>query len=183
MVPVQPPTPLTVTQSEISCCTSTAHQIYLALLSNPASLWHVANLAPTLTMLTIYRGIFRQVLHNMPFTPSRRSRLLTTPLLMTSPPLLSLSRSPKSQAINVYAAEVVELQSYMRVTGKASSVPHGNPKWIFKPSAIKPLPIGRLVQTTASPTHDTINSCALMQQRVRSPVLKANATSRDLTAT
>ena len=70
----------------------------------------------------------------------------------------------------------------MRPTVKVSFAPHGNANWILKPSVLKSVPIGRPFQTTASPIHGTNNSCTLMRPRVRSPVLKANVTSRDLTA-
>ena len=56
-------------------------------LSGPATkprVWHVASLAPTRTMLTTYLGISLPVLRNMSYTPSRPSRLHTTPLRMTS---------------------------------------------------------------------------------------------------
>ena len=81
----------------------------------------------------------------------------------------------------MYVAEAVSLLSYMRHTGTASSVPHGNDKWISKPSDTSFLPIERMVPTTTNPTLGSINSCALTQPRAKSPAPKANATSRVLT--
>ena len=89
--------------------------------------------------------------------------------------------SPRSQVTNVYAAEAVQLMSYMRHTGTASSVPHGNKNWISKPSDASFLPVGRMVQTITNPTIGSIDSCVLTQPRARSPAPKVNATSRVLT--
>ena len=89
--------------------------------------------------------------------------------------------SLRSQATNVYVAEAVQLLSYMRPTGTASSVPHGNENWIAKSSDTSFLPIGRMVQTITNPTLGSINSCVLTKPRTRSPVPKANSTSRVLT--
>ena len=102
------------------------------------------------------------------YTPSRLSRLHTTS------PRMSL----RSQATNVYAAEAVQLPSYMKHTGTASSVPHGNENWISKPSDTSFLTIGRMVQTITNPTLGSINSCVLTQPRARSTASKVNATSR-----
>ena len=104
----------------------------------------------------------------MPNTPSRLSRLHTTS------PRMSL----RSQITNVYAAEAVQLLSYMKHTGTASSVPHGNESWISKPSDASFLPIGRMVQTITNPTLGSINSCVITQPSARSTALKVNATSR-----
>lgn len=49
-----------------------------------------------------------------------------------------------------------------------------------KPFIIEYLPIGHLVKTTSISTSGTTNSYALMQQCMKSTVLKTNATSRDL---
>ena len=81
----------------------------------------------------------------------------------------------------MYAAEAVPLLSYMRHTGTASSVPHGNVKWIFKPSGTSFLPIGRMVQTTTNPTPGNTNNCELTLPRAKSPAPMANATYRVLT--
>ena len=89
--------------------------------------------------------------------------------------------SLRSQANNVYVAEAVQLLSYMKHTGTASSVPHGNENWISKPGDTSFLPIGRMFQTNTNPTLRSIKSCVLTQPRARSPAPKANATSRVLT--
>ena len=81
----------------------------------------------------------------------------------------------------MYAAEAVPLLSYMRHTGTASSVPHGNVKWIFKPSDTSFLPIGRMVQTTTNLTPGNTNNCELTLPRAKSPAPTANATYRVLT--
>ena len=78
----------------------------------------------------------------------------------------------------MYASEAVQLLSYMRHTGTASSVPHGNENWISKPSDTSFLSIGRMVQTITNPTLGNIYSCVLTQPRARSPAPKVNATSR-----
>ena len=72
----------------------------------------------------------------------------------------------------MYAAEAVQLLPYMRHTGTASSVPHGNENWISKPSDTSFLPIGRMVPTITNPTLGSINSCVLTQPRARSPAPK-----------
>ena len=72
----------------------------------------------------------------------------------------------------MYAAEAVQLLSYMRHTGTASSVPYGNENWISKPSDTSILPIGRMVPTITIPTLGSINSCVLTQPRARSPAPK-----------
>ena len=100
---------------------------------------------------------------------------VTTDDVSTSP---IQSISLRSQVTNVYAAEAVQLLSYMRHTGTASSVPHGNENWISKPSDTSFLPIGRMVQTITNPTLGSINSCVLTQPRARSPAPKMNATPR-----
>ena len=81
----------------------------------------------------------------------------------------------------MYAAEAVQLLSYMRHTGTASSVPHGNENRVSKPSDTSFLPIWRMVQTITNSTLGSINSCVLTQPRARSPAPKVNATSRVLT--
>ena len=60
---------------------------------------------------------------------------------------------------------MVQLLFYMKPTGKASFAPHGNANRISKPSATKVSPIGHPTRSTANPTHDNTNSCALMQPR------------------
>ena len=86
--------------------------------------------------------------------------------------------SLRSQATNVYAAEAVPLLSYIRHTKTASSVPHENVKWIFKPSDTSFLPIGRMVQTTTNLTPGNTNNCELTLPRAQSPAPTANATYR-----
>ena len=81
----------------------------------------------------------------------------------------------------MYVADAVQLLSYMRHTGTASSVLHGNENWISKTSDTSFLPIGRMVQTITNPTLGSINSCVFTQPRARSPAPKANATFRVLT--
>ena len=94
----------------------------------------------------------------------------------STPPIQSMSL--RSQVTNVYAAEAMQLLSYMRHTGTASSVQHGNDNWISKPSDTSFLPIGRMVQTITNPTLGSINSFVLTQPRARSPAPKVNTTSR-----
>ena len=89
--------------------------------------------------------------------------------------------SPKPKVTNVFAVEAVQSLSYMRRTEMASSAPHGNGNWIFKPSDASFLPIGRMVRNTTNPILGNINSCVLTQPRAISPAPKANATSRVLT--
>ena len=141
------------------------------MLPNLASLWHVANLAPTRTMLTTYLGISagltQYVLHA--FATKSPPYHVTTDDVST-PPIQPMSL--RSQVTNVYAAEAVQLLSYMRHTGTAFFVPHGNENWIFKPSDTSFLPIGRMVPTITNPTLGSINSCVLTQPRARSPAPK-----------
>ena len=86
--------------------------------------------------------------------------------------------SLRLQVANVYAAEAVQLLSYMRHTGTASSAPRGDENWISKPSDTSFLPIGRMVQSITNPTPGSINSCVLTPPLARSPAPKVNATSR-----
>ena len=58
----------------------------------------------------------------------------------------------------MHAAEAVQLLTYMRHTGTASSVPHGHENWISKPSDTSFLPIGRMVQTITNPQQLRINA-------------------------
>ena len=95
---------------------------------------------------------------------------------VSTPPIQLMSL--RSQVTNVYAAEAVQLLSYMRHTGTAYSVPHANENWISKPSDTSFVPIGRMVQTITNPTLGSINSCVLTQPRARSPAPKVNATSQ-----
>ena len=81
----------------------------------------------------------------------------------------------------MYVAVAVLLRSYTRHTGTASSVPHGNESWIYKPSDTSFLPIGRMVQTTTNPILGNTNSCALTQPRANLPAPTAISTSKVLT--
>ena len=117
-------------------------------------------------------GLTQYVLHA--FTTKSPPYHVTTDDVST-PPIQSMSL--RSQVTNVYAAEAVQLLSYIRHTETASSVPHGNENWISKPSDTSSLPVGRMVQTITNPTLGSINSCALTQPRARSPAPKVNATS------
>ena len=67
LVPPQWLTNQTGARSERSCYTLTSRQICPALLLNPASRWHAANLTPTLTMLTTCRhltaGLNQYIVH------------------------------------------------------------------------------------------------------------------------
>ena len=69
----------------------------------------------------------------------------------------------------MYAAEAVQLLSYMRHTGTASSVPHGNENWISKPSDTSFLPIGR----ANGPDHHQPNTRQYQQLRI-------NAAAREI---
>ena len=104
---------------------------------------------------------------------------VTTNDVSTPPTLIEVT---KISGINVYEAEVVQLQFYRKLTGKASFAPTWERELdlqAFRPEILAYWAFGR---TTANPTHGNTNSFALMQPRARFPVPKANDTSREPTA-
>ena len=83
LVPLQRLPNPTGVHSETSCYTLTSRQTCPALLLNPASRWHDASPAPTLTMRTTCPDTFRPASPNTFYMPSPLSHPHTTSLRTT----------------------------------------------------------------------------------------------------